>query len=264
MNINDISTQILFTTVPLWVKTKDNERVFGTGLLFNYLIDKDKNISIPLLISNYHVVKNAKEVITEFVKSENGLPSKSKIKVGLDIKSMHFDEEKDLVTFPIGYILNHLINSNNQVFYRAIEQSLFPSKEQINKFSAIEKILFIGYPSGLYDSINSIPIVREGITATPIWNNFADKDNFLIDAGVYPGSSGSPVILFNQGSYADGDGIVIGTRLLFLGILNESLITKKTEKQQPYFLGLGNVINSFAVQRFISDAIKKFNINKTT
>lgn len=43
---------------------------------------------------------------------------------------------------------------------------------------------------------------------------------FLIDASVFPGSSGSPVFLWNPGTYrARSGGVVVGTRFLLLGIL---------------------------------------------
>lgn len=76
---------------------------------------------------------------------------------------------------------------------------MIPSKEQIDRLSANENITFTGYPGGLYDEKNKISIIRQGITATPIWNNFKGEEVFLVDAGVFPGSGGSPVFIYNQG-----------------------------------------------------------------
>ena len=69
-------------------------------------------------------------------------------------------------------------------------------------FGQHEEIVFIGYPSGLRDEHNSTPLIRRGITASPIWNDFGNDPIFLIDAGVYPGSSGSPV--FSTRGYVVG------------------------------------------------------------
>ena len=121
--------------------------------------------------------------------------------------------------------------------------------------SAIEDLTFIGYPNGLYDQINHNPIIRKGITATPIWNNFKGKPDFLIDGGVYPGSSGSPVFIYNQGSYATSEGIVIGTRLHFVGVLYETSIN--IANNQTTFLNLGIAINSMVIY----DEIKLY-VNK--
>jgi hypothetical protein len=65
-----------------------------------------------------------------------------------------------------------------------------------------------------------MPIFRKGITATHPNLNYEGRDEFLIDAACFPGSSGSPVFLYNMGSYADRQGgTVIGTRIALLGIL---------------------------------------------
>lgn len=60
----------------------------------------------------------------------------------------------------------------------------------------------IGYPNGLWDSQNNLPIIRRGITATSVKKDYNGKKEFLIDAAVFPGSSGSPVFIFNEGSYS--------------------------------------------------------------
>jgi hypothetical protein len=88
---------------------------------------------------------------------------------------------------------------------------------------AVEEVLFIGYPCGIWDARNLLPIVRRGITATPIYIDFSGRKQFLIDASVFPGSSGSPVFIYNAGIYWDkkSGSTVVGHRLFFLGILSE-------------------------------------------
>ena len=34
---------------------------------------------------------------------------------------------------------------------------------------AVEDIMMIGYPNALWDSEHNMPIIRKGITATPVW-----------------------------------------------------------------------------------------------
>lgn len=79
----------------------------------------------------------------------------------------------------------------------------------------------IGYPNGLWDSVNNMPIVRRGSMATNISLDHNGKREFVIDAACFPGSSGSPVILFNKGGYTDKKGNLNwgNGRLYLLGIL---------------------------------------------
>ena len=57
MEINDIGTQLLYTTVPIYAQNDDKTLSTGTGFLFS--IRESETESIPLLITNYHVLKDA-------------------------------------------------------------------------------------------------------------------------------------------------------------------------------------------------------------
>ena len=105
------------------------------------------------------------------------------------------------------------------IFFISIPKSLFPTQEQLKEISAIEDIVFVGYPNAIRDEVNLSPIIRRGITATPVDRDYENKPIFLIDASVFGGSSGSPVFIFNQGSYAHKGGLTMGTRVMFLGIV---------------------------------------------
>ncbi|CAM4204649.1 Trypsin-like peptidase domain-containing protein [Lacicoccus alkaliphilus] len=79
----------------------------------------------------------------------------------------------------------------------------------------------MGYPNGIWDRVNNKPIFRKGITATHPYNNYDGKEEFMIDAACFPGSSGSPVFLLNEGSYQDrqGNTYMGQTRIFLLVIL---------------------------------------------
>jgi len=249
MNINNISTQLLYTTVPIWGIKNSGEQVSGTGFIFSFPDKDDPNKSVPLLITNYHVLEGVSKGIFEFAVQKNGMPVKGK-KVRVEFDGSVIGSGKmqglDLIAIPIASTINQLAQQNTSIFFKTIMPDIIPNKKQVEELAAIEEVTFIGYPSGLYDSFNVSPIVRRGITATPVWNNFKGEEAFLIDAGVFPGSSGSPVFLYNQGSYATDNGINIGTRLFFLGVLTESFI-RNSKTEGNVFLGLGKVINSLTV-----------------
>ena len=80
----------------------------------------------------------------------------------------------------------------------------------------------IGYPIGLWDEYNNLPVVRRGSTATPIYMDYNNRKEFLIDMACFPGSSGSPVFIFNEGSYStrQGQHWIGETRIIFVGILH--------------------------------------------
>jgi len=95
---------------------------------------------------------------------------------------------------------------------------------------AIEEVMLIGYPDGLYDPVNLTPIVRRGSTATPLQLDYGGEPAFLVDASVFPGSSGSPVLIANFPTYMNrrtGEVFVGGSRTMFLGILSSGFFIEE-------------------------------------
>ena len=248
MNIQDVSTQLLYTTFPI-VSQEETGFTMGTGFIFS--IKKDEHTSIPLLITNYHVLEKTTGGYMEFHIGKNGKPTDKSIRINFDggITSKNKLGSLDLIAIPFASTLEGVRKQGIEIFYRTVDQTLIPSREIIDDFAAIEDVTFIGYPSGLYDNINKFPVIRQGITATPIWNNFKGDEVFLIDAGVFQGSSGSPVFIYNRGTYPTKDGIGIGNRLFFVGVISKTMYSGTTEKRN--YLDLGVVINSYATYREI-------------
>lgn len=255
MEINDIGTQLLYTTVPIYAHNSDKSLSTGTGFLFS--VRESETESIPLLITNYHVLKDAMLGFVELHIGEKGFPTDKTIRVQFD-KSI-IDGNKlgklDLIAVPLAGTFNDFQNRNIEIFFRTVDQNMVPTKEQEDKLSAIENITFIGYPSGLYDEKNKISIIRQGITATPIWNDFKGEEVFLIDAGVFPESSGSPVFIYNQGTYPVKDGIALGSRLIFVGVLSKTMLRDNATGKA--YLNLGEVINSRAMYRELNKFIQR-------
>ncbi|MEG0919696.1 MAG: hypothetical protein RSE61_07210 [Anaerovoracaceae bacterium] len=84
----------------------------------------------------------------------------------------------------------------------------------------MEDLIMIGYPTGICDEYNNKPIIRKGISATHIKNNFEGKSEFLIDMACFPGSSGSPVFALIDKMNVENNTISWGKRLFFVGVLH--------------------------------------------
>jgi len=255
MNLQDISTQLLFTTVPICIQRSDNSRLFGTGFILSLPAEGSTDQQIPLLVTNAHVVRGAKHAIIELVEREGDGPKRgSRLKVEFDghMMTSFVDDKNDLAVVPIGGVLNQLQQDKRPPFFRSVSMDLMPTEQVISDLAAKEDVTFIGYPSGLYDQYNVSPIIRRGITATPPWYDFQGQPAFLIDAGVFPGSSGSPVFIMNQGAYTTREGLIVGNRLLFMGVLTEAIL--RTEQSlPPVFIGLGKVIKASCVREFAEE-----------
>lgn len=225
-----IFENILFTTVRIEATLTNNSISIGTGFIFNY-VKNDKQYLF--VVTNKHVIKDSTRGKLTFNQSDGEKPILGKV-FTIDYPNFenqwigHSREDIDVTILPFAPVLNELSQKGVQIFFKAVTPDLIPTDEVlIEKIDAVEDIIFVGYPSNIYDKRNLLPVVRKGITATPVSVDFEGKPAFIIDASIFPGSSGSPVFLCNIGSYSPkGKGLVVGSRVFFLGVVASVFIRK--------------------------------------
>jgi hypothetical protein len=228
MQVNTIAEQLLFTTVRIEATTPTGISA-GTAFIFSYQQEEKQYL---FLVTNKHVIKGAIDGRFFFTLSDGKSPQ---IGQRFDIQMNQFeqqwfghpDPEIDVAIMPLVPVLQEIEKLGKKVFYRAITHDLIPNDEQLNKLDAIEEVVFIGYPNGIFDSKNLMPVVRRGTTATHLQIDYEGKPLFLIDASVFPGSSGSPVLIANTGGYSSRGGFFVGKRVLFLGIVSSVAIREE-------------------------------------
>lgn len=196
----------------------------GSAFFFNFKLND--SLKVPVIVTNKHVIENSIDGVFYLTRSDAQKKPVygDKIKFPLnDFQShwiVHPDSNIDLCIMSIAPILEEVKNQNISVFYRAFNESLIPTTEEWNSFDVLEEIIMIGYPLGLWDRVNNLPITRVGQSATPLKIDYMEREEFLINIPVFPGSSGSPIILYGQ--YAKGQNEKSEKELYLLGILYES------------------------------------------
>ncbi len=211
-----IGEQLLYSTVKIQTIGPYGVGI-GTGFIYDCLMDNNK--SSYVVVTNKHVVRNAVRGRFQFHVSKNGIPSGQQMMFELEnFESrwiMHPDAEVDLCIMSFPSVANGV-----PLFFRCLNGSLIYDDDKLKTLLAIEDVLLIGYPIGLGDDFNNMPIVRRGITASHPALNFQGKCWGVIDAACFPGSSGSPVLIVNEGSFLTKDAMNVGSsRIVFLGVL---------------------------------------------
>lgn len=222
MNLT-LSERLTFSTVRIECQLQTGETSTGTGFFFRFLETGGQHV--PAIVTNKHVIEGA--VYGRFhlnLADSNGQPlgQHENFTIGNFEAGWikHPDPDVDLCILPIGEVLHTVQAQGKNIFFVILDKSLIPSAAELAQLTALEEIIMIGYPNGIWDAVNNKPIIRRGITATHPNLPYDGKQEFMIDAACFPGSSGSPVFLFNVGGYASREGsMIIGTRVKLLGVL---------------------------------------------
>ncbi|RMG21913.1 MAG: serine protease [Methanobacteriota archaeon] len=229
----------------------------GTGFLLSENIS-DTQAQL-FLVTNKHVIKNSNNIELTFRTLNKG--NFEGFKISISANQFYLSREVDLAIANTVPFHRQFDQNNIQFLNKYIPLDYLASKTQLEALQALEEIYFIGYPNSIIDNYNLVPIIRKGITATPAYFDFNSQPLFLIDGSVIPGSSGSPVVIANQGSYTTEEGIVFGTRFMVLGILtigfkqlpaNSPLQPVSASFSEDQLVGLGAVIKSTEILKEIA------------
>jgi hypothetical protein len=221
-----LTEKLTHSTVRIECRYADGSGGTGSGFFYAFCREEGGK-HVPAIVTNKHVVNGASEVSFVLTKvDDQGDPVAGdlfRVKLGAhEVPHMfHPSADVDLCAIFIAPILEKAKSMGERVFFLTLDETLLPSSKDIADLSAVEDVLMIGYPIGLWDDSNNQPIIRRGITATHPALDFKGKKEFLIDCACFPGSSGSPVFLYSTGMREQrGGGMSLGQVIVkLLGIL---------------------------------------------
>lgn len=224
MEVTTIAQKLFYNTVKIST-VGPNGSGSGTGFFFQ-LIRADG--VVPFIVTNKHVIENTTSGTLTFTLQKEGKPILGQ---GLDYhviptdwQSMwqgHPSPDVDIAVCPLNPIVVAVERETGfSPFTASVADNQIPTKSQLNELDALEEVLFVGYPNGIWDNKNLLPVMRRGTTATPLQVDFEGAPKFLIDASVFGGSSGSPIYILRNGSFnSKGGDLVIGTQFYFVGVV---------------------------------------------
>lgn len=256
MNLESFHEGIFFCTVRITVDTAQGFSI-GTGFLLRANISEAPNEKgATLLVSNKHVFhESSQKIFLNFHKRaidgqlalgetmSSSVPDFRRNTLYIE----HPDSDIDLACI----VVSGIESPDSHVYAKTISTRMIATYEE-TIFPGLE-VWIVGYPAGLGDNQNNLPLLRRGYIASIPTLDYNGRKQIVIDAQIFPGSSGSPV-------FADLDG-----KFRLIGVVTETMlypqhleqIQVSSEMGIKEILGLGIVLKSTVLNQLVDAALTK-------
>lgn len=256
MEIRDFTSNFLYTTARLYGDPDPSgNSTVGTGFYFGIVLEHEE--ICLFIVTNKHVIQGQTHInfVMNYADSEfNRLDEQKRCRIELaDNLYPHLDPNVDLCMIDITSIITETINEGRDIFYRAFDIDSIPIRSTLDEFNALEDVVMIGYPHGLWDSANNLPIMRKGITASHVSYDHRGQEVFLVDIACYHGSSGSPLLIYKDEKVIRQGNPFATTRALVLGIQFSVPQINNNDVSVYSYSNLGYFIKSYKLIDIITD-----------
>jgi len=217
-----IPPQYFNSVVLIGTEVENKIKPIATGFLVGFSAgktdEKGNSLYKVFLVTNRHVFENKKKVQLRF----NLFEGKSKIyDLVLEENGKKFwianpNEKIDIAVIPI----NVRLLKEDKIQYTFFPEEIMAFKNTIfnEGISQGDSIFVLGFPMGIAGEEQNYVVARGGIIARLDKEIIEKNHYFLIDCMIYPGNSGSPVILKPELVSIEGTKAV--NRAFLLGVVS--------------------------------------------
>lgn len=231
----------------------------GTGFLLKRPVEPEK--FRIYLVTNKHVLDGFKEIAITFTTIKDEKPeigNKMTISITDLLGKVQFHPNPN-VDIAILECTGLFLMMPNQFYFKAVSYDMLATFDE-PELTVAQNVSFIGYPDNRFDEVNNLPLLRTGIISSHPRLNYNGEPVFIIDAQVFPGSSGSPVFIdLTYENFKNGE-IVLGPKdIKLLGVVSATMIRNNqlqaintsTIFTTQEVLGLGIVFKATAIKELI-------------
>lgn len=230
---------LFFSTVRIVGTSAEDADFYTEGTGFLYDASRTPGVPAPTLVTARHVIEGATELTLRFIakrpdgEADLGKYEEWTIPGGADAFTPHPNPQIDVAVYRLAGALMLMDRDGKAIYAVSLSDAHCPSDEALEEIDAIEEVFFVGYPDGQYDRVNQTPVARRAATATPIQLDWSGAPQFLVDAPIFTGSSGSPVVLVRPATHPNTPGSRLAQqRVVFLGVLTHSVQTPAEVRQK--------------------------------
>jgi len=264
-----IPTFFLDCVVAIGFENAEKERHYAaTGFLYGKLIKQEgesKNYRI-FLVTNKHVFNDSKTAWLRF-NPEGDEPAKEFEVLLMDSNNkqtwlVHPDPEVDLAIIGInaGFLSEQGIRFS---FFRSDQHITTRAQATELGISEGDGVFVLGFPMGMIGEKRNFVIVKQGVIARIRDTLAGHTKEFLVDASIFPGNSGGPVVsrpemIAIQGTKANGNASLLGVVSSYVPY-QDVAISMQTKRPRIIFeenSGLASIVPVDYLLEIIDDTVK--------
>ena len=239
----------------------------STGFLYGWPAgenEQGQKLQRTFLVTNKHVLAKARERQSSLQARFNTDDGSSANVYPISTSDEHWtvNQEHDVAVLS----LNTAALDADHIKYRDFHADLHTftlEQAQSEGISEGDGVFVLGFPLGLAGEERNYVIARQGVIArVQDWLKGSGRD-LLIDASIFPGNSGGPVLLKPEvaaisGTKAHNSCVLIGMVSSYLPY-QEVAVSQQTGRPRMIFeenSGLGRVVPNDVIQETIKEAVK--------
>ena len=275
-----IPPSFMNSVVALGMQSQDQQvRFMGTGFMYGYPTQATDQNGMPtywtFLVTNRHVFTKARDRGTTMHARFNrpmGAVSHTYpilLKESDGSTSWTIHQEADVAVLPVN--ADRLRADGIEFFFFAAGEHTY-TRDELRAIDVSEGdgVFVLGFPLGEAGDERNYAIVRQGIIARAQDWIKGNAQTFLIDASIYPGNSGGPVLLKPETLTIEGT--KPNCRSGLIGMVSayipyqEIAVSTQTDRPRMIFeenSGLGVVVPHDAITETIKAAVGKLNKDQT-
>lgn len=258
MKFDSMEERLLLSTVRIESLDSAGDPIsMGTGFIIFCKVKEDGHKAY--LVSNKHVLLGSDHFRISFIKRRTpynepdlGKVSTFRFQYSKSYIDSHPDRDVDVAAIDMTAFVE---NYKDSIFFRPLTYDMLATcNEEFLHVS--QSVSFVGYPDNRYDIKTNLPLMRSATIASPPSLDFNGERTFVVDGQIFPGSSGSPVMInIVREQWKAGKVPQNGVpEWLLLGIVSKTLIRHNMAE----VLGLGIIFKSTTIKEVLDIAIQKF------
>lgn len=214
----ELSIELLNTIIPIFDKETDEI----VSQAFIYTIPFEEGKIKPFLIFGFANLKTDRTYYFRFLLVDG---KNYNAEFDYNFCFSQAIESYKIAVFPLARLMNDLNEKNMQLLYKSIDDNVLYKSEIKHRPKYFEEITMIKKQK-VFENVEPLMLKKE--TITPLVDENGILKEFFYVEDSFKNSIGSLVFLFNEGGYTTQKDIVMGTRLLTIGVveMNDGVFSK--------------------------------------